>query len=53
MVAENVLQPLLNNISAVKLATETVMGIMKIDDIVSSSNTDMSFIHFFNIVYRL
>lgn len=34
MVEENVLQPLLVSISAIKLATETVQGILKIDDIV-------------------
>ena len=34
MVEEKVLQPLLSNISALKLATETVRMILKIDDIV-------------------
>lgn len=34
MVTERVVQPLLNTASAVKLATETVMAILKIDDIV-------------------
>ena len=33
---ENVLQPLLVSTSAVKLATETVRSILKIDDIVSA-----------------
>jgi len=36
MVEENVLQPLLVTSSAVKLATETVMTILKIDDICST-----------------
>uniref|UniRef100_A0A6V3IM85 T-complex protein 1 subunit delta n=1 Tax=Lotharella globosa TaxID=91324 RepID=A0A6V3IM85_9EUKA len=34
MVEENVLQPLLVSVSAIKLATETVQAILKIDDIV-------------------
>jgi len=34
MVEENVVQPLLVNISSIKLATETVQAILKIDDVV-------------------
>eukprot|EP00386_Alphamonas_edax_P013889 GDKI01042746.1.p2 GENE.GDKI01042746.1~~GDKI01042746.1.p2 ORF type:complete len:112 (+),score=43.28 GDKI01042746.1:1-336(+) len=36
MLEENVLQPLLVSSSALKLATETVMMILKIDDVVMS-----------------
>lgn len=35
MLEENVVQPLLVSSSAMRLATETVRSIMKIDDIVS------------------
>lgn len=35
---ENVVQPLLVSVSAIRLATETVRSILKIDDIVSVRN---------------
>ncbi|AFZ80360.1 chaperonin-60kD, ch60, putative [Theileria equi strain WA] len=38
MMEDNIIQPLLVTLSAIKLATETVLMILKIDDIVSYSN---------------